>query len=114
MADEQLFSVLVAIGSDVEQATEGFGAAPRSPLNRARLAIGYLRDKICPYRDEVLQRAKNREVELAVLMTDLFLFWIGNQVPGLPTLAKVLAEIGLEKFCADPNGTLGKLAGVQE
>jgi hypothetical protein len=112
--DNELMTILVSVGADVEWSTEDFGAVPRSPQDRARLAIRYLKDKICPHSDEILRRARARETELGVLLAELILFWLGNQIPGLPSLGKVLAEIGLKSFCADPNGTLGKLAGVEE
>jgi hypothetical protein len=114
MNNEELREILISVGADVEKATEDFGVAPRSPEDRARLAINYLRDKICPYRDEILRRARARETELVLLLAELIAFWLGNQLPGLPALAKVLGEIGLERFCADPQGTLGKSAGVYD
>lgn len=111
---EDLRAAVIALGREVERSTSDFGASPRSPDERGRLGIAWLRDRICPHSEELLRRARASETELATAIIDLIAFAFGNQLPGLPTLAKALVQIGLERFCADPNGTLASLAGVSD
>ena len=107
MADEDVFQILIAIGTAVEESTGDFGATPRSSRERVQLAITYLKKKVCPHRDEILRRARSRQTDLAVLLLEILAFWLGNSIPGLSQIAKLIAEMGLEKFCENPESILG-------
>ena len=109
---ETVRGTLLEIGLTIERQTGSFGGAPKSPEEYIRSAVRRIQEIICPHSPELLKKLKEPTTELATILFDLVSPYIGNPVPGLGSVTKKIAEIGLTRFCADPEGTLGKAADV--
>jgi len=103
---------LLEIGLTIERQTGSFGGAPKSPEEYIRNAIRRIQEILCPHSSDLLKKLKEPTIELATILFDLVAPHIGNPIPGLGSVTKTIAEIGLSRFCADPEGTLGKAADV--
>ena len=107
MADVR--SGLLEIGILLEKRAETFGVAPKSPDDYIKNAIDHIRRLICPRKKELLDALKDPRTELAVVVFDLISPTLGNPVPGLGSVSRAIAQIGIERFCSDPR-TLGMIA----
>ena len=111
--NEDLFNALIEVDTILEKAEGGLGAAPADPKERVRRAIADLKTYVCPHTEDILRISRSCGVEVAVLLTELLVFFLGG-VPSLVLIGREIAEIGLEKFCRDPYGTLGAKVDVSE
>jgi len=109
--DEILRGALLEIGIMLDRKSGTFGAAPKPPNDYITLAIEGLRQHLCPRKQEILARLKNPTTDLAVILFDALTPFVGNPIPALASVSQKLAEIGLERFCTEPE-ILGKEVGI--
>lgn len=103
---QSLTDALLAVDQELERASNVLGATPKSPSERLQRTIEFLKTHICPHKEQIMKISKSKGVEVSVLVMELLVFFLGSP-PGLILIAKAISEIGLDKFCEDPLGTLG-------
>ena len=109
--DEALRGALLEIGIVLDRKSGTFGSAPKPPNDYITLAIEGLRQQLCPRKQEILARLKSPTADLAVILFDALTPFVGNHIPALASVSRKLAEIGLDRFCAEPE-ILGEEVGV--
>ncbi|SPE26043.1 hypothetical protein SBA3_1250027 [Candidatus Sulfopaludibacter sp. SbA3] len=109
---ETVRGALLEMGLMLERESGVFGAAPKSPEEYIRDAVKRIREIVCPHSADILQRLHDPTTDVVTFLFDLVSPHFGNHIPGVGSVMKKVAEIGIALFCADPEGTLGKAAGV--
>jgi hypothetical protein len=109
---EPIRGPLIEMGLMLERQSGAFGAAPRSPDEYIRDAVRRIHEIVCPHSADILKKLNDPVADLSTTLFDLVSPHFGNPIPGFGSVTKALAVIGLSRFCADPQGTLGKAAGV--
>ena len=99
----ELHDSLVALGRYLDARQGAFGARKKSDRDAAALSLTWLREQICPKREELMSKVKTSHVELGMAIFDIVLFSIGNSIPGVLVITKTIAHLGLERFCAEPD-----------
>jgi hypothetical protein len=103
---------LLEMGLMLERQSGAFGAAPKSPDEYIRDAVRRIHEIVCPLSADILKKLNGPVADLSTILFDLLSPHFGNQIPGVGSVTKTIAVIGLSRFCGDPQGTLGKAAGV--
>ncbi len=98
----EIRTALIGLGRTLEAKQGAFGARKKSDDDVAAASVQWLKKQICPHKAELLEKSKSTEVDLSLAIAEIVLFALGNPVPGLPIVAKSIAQIGLERFCASP------------
>lgn len=98
----EIRAALIVLGRTLEARQGAFGARKKSDDDAAAASIQWLKKQICPHKAELLEKSKSTEADLGLAIAEIVLYALGNPVPGLPIVAKSIAQIGLERFCASP------------
>lgn len=103
---EAVRSELLAFGRYL-QAHEGeFHAREAGDEDLIQLSIKWCKDRLCPRSAEIIAASTSRSGDLTVAITEVVLWKLGSMVPGIPTIARTIAVMGIERFCREPQALL--------
>ena len=101
-AQEGVREALILLGREIERESGDFGASPRSAEERARLAMKWLRDRVCPHTEDILRRAKSDEAELATTILEIIGWGLGTRFPDFPLSPRRSPKSGSIASAKDP------------
>jgi hypothetical protein len=91
--------------SQIEEAAglgRPIGAAQLPDAIRFFRVLTFLRDTLCPRLDHLVKAADSKAGDLTVVLADIIVATVGHVPVPAATVARAIAGIGADRFCASP------------